>query len=176
MQRVSRGSTWYRTRLSGGLNYDERKSSRGDLAREDELISERPGRAAAVARRTGPVRGVSCPAAGFCAAVGSYQPPGAIQVSIAEMWDGSTWKTQPFPVPASSFGVTLTAVVHVAPFLRSGGTLFRQYGRHQCDTRCHLMDRPGHFRVGQCLPSPPSRAPQPVPVRRSARSLTRTAR
>lgn len=59
--------------------------------------------------------GVSCPVDGFCGAVGSYQPPGAIQVSIAETWDGSTWTMQPFPVPASSFGAGLTAVSCTSP-------------------------------------------------------------
>ena len=54
--------------------------------------------------------GVSCPAAGFCAAVGAYQAPGAIQVSMAETWNGLRWTWQPFPVPANSSGAGLTAV------------------------------------------------------------------
>jgi hypothetical protein len=69
--------------------------------------------------------GVSCPTAGFCAAVGAYQSPEAIQVSIAETWDGSTWTMQPFPVPANSFGAGLTAVSCTSPrFCEAVGSYF----------------------------------------------------
>ncbi len=53
--------------------------------------------------------GVSCPTAGFCAAVGEYQS-GSTQVSMAETWNGVNWTWQPFPVPDGSFGAELTAV------------------------------------------------------------------
>ncbi len=53
--------------------------------------------------------GVSCPAAGFCAAVGEYQS-GFTQASMAETWNGLQWTWQPFPVPANSVGAELTGV------------------------------------------------------------------
>lgn len=58
--------------------------------------------------------GVSCPAAGFCAAVGYYQSPVG-QVSIAQTWNGSAWTMQPFPVPADSSGAELTGVSCTSP-------------------------------------------------------------
>ena len=69
--------------------------------------------------------GVSCPAAGFCAAVGTYQSPIASQVSIAETWNGSTWTWQPFPVPADSSGAELTGVSCTSPsFCEAVGSYF----------------------------------------------------
>jgi hypothetical protein len=53
--------------------------------------------------------GVSCPAAGFCAAVGTYTSNFA-GVSLAETWNGHLWTLRQFPVPASSFGAGLTGV------------------------------------------------------------------
>ena len=50
--------------------------------------------------------GVSCPAANFCAAAGTYQL-GSVGVGLAETWNGQRWTLQPFPVPAGSFGVSL---------------------------------------------------------------------
>jgi hypothetical protein len=45
--------------------------------------------------------GVSCPAAGFCEAVGSFDS-GRIAVLLAETWDGTSWTIQPVPSPAGS--------------------------------------------------------------------------
>ncbi len=61
--------------------------------------------------------GVSCPATGFCAAVGDYQSPniGSGQVAIADTWNGTAWTMQPFPVPANSSGVVLTGVSCTSP-------------------------------------------------------------
>jgi hypothetical protein len=53
--------------------------------------------------------GVSCPTASFCEAVGQYTQNFA-RASLAEMWNGRRWTSQPFPVPADSFGAGLTAV------------------------------------------------------------------
>lgn len=53
--------------------------------------------------------GVSCPAAKFCVAVGDYKS-GFTQAGLAEEWNGSTWKSQSFPVPAASSGWQLTSV------------------------------------------------------------------
>jgi hypothetical protein len=59
--------------------------------------------------------GVSCPAAGFCAAVGEYQSLGGGQVSMAETWNGSAWTWQPVPVAPGSAGGGLTAVSCTSP-------------------------------------------------------------
>ena len=53
--------------------------------------------------------GVSCPASGFCEAVGDYQQQ-FVSASLAEMWNGSKWTLQSFPVPAGSSGAGLTQV------------------------------------------------------------------
>jgi hypothetical protein len=58
--------------------------------------------------------GVSCPAAGFCAAVGQYQSE-TFQASMAETWNGQQWTWQPFPVPDNSAGAELTAVSCTSP-------------------------------------------------------------
>jgi len=59
--------------------------------------------------------GVSCPVAGFCAAVGAYQASAVGQVSMAETWNGTSWTWQPFPVPADSSGAGLTGVSCTSP-------------------------------------------------------------
>jgi len=48
--------------------------------------------------------GVSCPAAAFCEAVGSYTV-GNTGIGLAESWNGTAWKRQTFPVPPGSAGV-----------------------------------------------------------------------
>src|ERR1700722_10249404 len=53
--------------------------------------------------------GVSCPASGFCAAVGEYQEQFGT-ASLAETWNGSKWTLQPFPVPAGSDSPELSQV------------------------------------------------------------------
>ena len=69
--------------------------------------------------------GVSCPAADFCAAVGAYQPTEAVQVSMAETWNGLSWTWQPFPVPADSSGAELTGVSCTsASFCEAVGSAF----------------------------------------------------
>jgi hypothetical protein len=45
--------------------------------------------------------GVSCPAAGFCEAIGSFNS-GRTGVPLAETWDGTSWTIQPVPSPAGS--------------------------------------------------------------------------
>lgn len=57
--------------------------------------------------------GVSCPAANFCEAVGTYFTgngfPG-VGVSMAQAWNGHRWTMQAFPFPAGSFGTELAQV------------------------------------------------------------------
>jgi hypothetical protein len=54
--------------------------------------------------------GVSCPASGFCAAVGDYQEQQYDSASLAETWNGSQWTLRPFPVPAGSDSPELAQV------------------------------------------------------------------
>jgi hypothetical protein len=42
-------------------------------------------------------RGVSCPTASACTAVGQYTAPGGAAAALAEVWDGTSWTTQPTP-------------------------------------------------------------------------------
>jgi hypothetical protein len=67
----------------------------------------------AVAKATdSPLAGVSCPAAGFCAAVGyaRYQPPQVTWQALAETWNGSSWKQEPLPLPVNASSPSLAAV------------------------------------------------------------------
>jgi hypothetical protein len=53
--------------------------------------------------------GVSCPAAKFCEAVGSFQL-GLTGTSLAETWNGNSWAIQRFPAPRSSTFAGLSQV------------------------------------------------------------------
>lgn len=68
--------------------------------------------------------GVSCPTAGFCVAVGTYTSDD-LQASLAEIWNGTSWTLQSFPVPANSSGAGLTAVSCTSPsFCEAVGSYF----------------------------------------------------
>jgi hypothetical protein len=54
--------------------------------------------------------GVSCPAAGFCAAVGVYNIGESTPVALAEGWNGHSWSMQRFPVPAGASSTELSQV------------------------------------------------------------------
>jgi hypothetical protein len=55
--------------------------------------------------------GVSCPVAGFCAAVGSYEPNAAVGGSpLAEMWNGRSWAIAPVPLPPGATSGALGSV------------------------------------------------------------------
>jgi hypothetical protein len=54
--------------------------------------------------------GVSCPAPGFCEAVGAYYFAESTQVSLAEGWNGHSWARQHFPVPAGASSTVLNQV------------------------------------------------------------------
>ena len=58
------------------------------------------------------LRGVSCTSATACTAVGDTLATGAGQLSLtlAEVWDGTSWTVQPTPNPAGSAGTILTGV------------------------------------------------------------------
>jgi hypothetical protein len=47
--------------------------------------------------------GVSCPAAGACTAVGSYDNSSGVTVTLAESWNGTSWRIQATPDPGATF-------------------------------------------------------------------------
>src|SRR5215468_4541187 len=60
---------------------------------------------------TGQLFWVSCPAAKSCKAVGTYTKASGAGVTLAEQWNGSTWRIQPVPSPPGAalsnlFGVS----------------------------------------------------------------------
>lgn len=55
------------------------------------------------------LRGVACPAAAFCMAVGAHQL-GGLELSMAEMWNGRRWTWQPVPLPAGADWAGLNSV------------------------------------------------------------------
>ncbi len=59
-----------------------------------------------------PLAGVSCPAAGFCVAVGyaRYAHPQAAFDALAETWNGTSWSRDVLPVPAGASEPSLAAV------------------------------------------------------------------
>jgi hypothetical protein len=57
----------------------------------------------------GQLAGVSCTAANACTAVGGYVS-GSVTVTLAEVWNGSTWTVQPTPSPSGSNFSFLQAV------------------------------------------------------------------
>jgi hypothetical protein len=68
--------------------------------------------------------GVSCPTSTFCEAVGQYGPEG-LTTSMAQMWNGSAWTMQSFPVPANSSGAGLAQVSCTsATFCEAVGSYF----------------------------------------------------
>ena len=55
--------------------------------------------------------GVSCPTASSCTAVGYYyNNGGAVQQTLVETWDGTTWSVVPSPTPTTTFGNSLAGV------------------------------------------------------------------
>jgi hypothetical protein len=51
-----------------------------------------------------------CTAASACTAVGSYTDRSGTTLTLAEVWNGTSWKVQATPDPAGAFGSYLTAV------------------------------------------------------------------
>lgn len=56
------------------------------------------------------LNGVSCASATKCIAVGTYENSAHIDVTLAEIWNGTTWTIQPTPNPNPSNGSQLSAV------------------------------------------------------------------
>ena len=53
---------------------------------------------------------VSCTAANACTTVGSYVDRSGNEVTLAERWNGKTWKIQPMPNPTGSTRASLSAI------------------------------------------------------------------
>jgi hypothetical protein len=65
----------------------------------------------------------SCVSATDCEAVGSYDNASAVQVTLAEAWNGTSWKIQATPNPAKGSTITLTGVSCVsASFCEASGS------------------------------------------------------
>ena len=64
---------------------------------------------------TGQLNWVSCPAANSCVAVGTYSKASGAGVTLAERWDGSSWRVQPVPSPAGAAWSALAGVSCVSP-------------------------------------------------------------
>jgi hypothetical protein len=61
------------------------------------------------------LNGVSCSSASACAAVGSYFSPAGGPLTLAETWNGSAWRFQPSPNPATQGRNQLNTVSCTAP-------------------------------------------------------------
>ena len=54
--------------------------------------------------------GVACTTAATCTAVGGYGGPGGVGLTMAEVWNGTSWSVQSTPNPAGSAGAGLLSV------------------------------------------------------------------
>jgi hypothetical protein len=59
---------------------------------------------------TGQLFWVSCPAANSCIAVGTYTKASGAGVTLAERWDGSSWRVQAVPSPPGAAWSVLLGV------------------------------------------------------------------
>ena len=50
---------------------------------------------------------VSCPSSSACTAVGAYKNGSGEEKTLAEFWNGSEWKVQSSPTPASATGISM---------------------------------------------------------------------
>src|SRR5215469_3652506 len=64
---------------------------------------------------TGQLNWVSCPTANSCVAVGTYVKASGAGVTLAERWDGSSWRIQPVPSPPGAAWSALLGVSCVSP-------------------------------------------------------------
>jgi hypothetical protein len=81
--------------------------------------------------------GVSCPAANVCTAVGKYKNGAGTYVTLAERWNGTSWKIQPTPNPA---GAAYTALSGVSCKAANACTAVGSY-RNSADKAVTLAER-----------------------------------
>ncbi len=107
------------------------------------------------------LKGVSCPAAGFCAAVGRYQNAAGKHVTLAETWNGTAWSIQPAPSPAGARRSYLWAVSCASP------TACTATGSYETASRRHVTLAEAWNGTSWSDPAhaPPHAGPQ-QPVRR----------
>jgi hypothetical protein len=53
---------------------------------------------------------VSCTSPASCEAAGYYQPGPGIRLPLAEVWNGTTWASQPVPLPSGATGAELNGI------------------------------------------------------------------
>jgi hypothetical protein len=75
----------------------------GSEWKEQTLPSQEGAKGSYIAR-------VSCPSSKLCEAVGEYVNSASKDLTLAESWNGTEWKTQATPNPASSESASLTAI------------------------------------------------------------------
>ena len=64
---------------------------------------------------TGQLFWASCPATNSCIAVGTYTKTSGAGVTLAELWNGHSWRILPTPSPAGTAVSTLLGVACTAP-------------------------------------------------------------
>jgi hypothetical protein len=82
--------------------------------------------------------GVSCTAATACTAVGDYYNSSATDLTLAERWNGSSWKVQPTPNPSGATGSSLSGVSCTAA---TACTAVGGYGNSSSGTGLTLAER-----------------------------------
>ena len=65
--------------------------------------------------QTAALNGVSCASASACMGVGQWAGGSGVQVTLAESWDGRTWRVRSTPNPTGSSASSLLAVACVKP-------------------------------------------------------------
>jgi hypothetical protein len=78
------------------------------------------------------LKGVSCPVARFCAAVGRYQNAAGKNVTLAETWNGTAWSIQAAPSPVGARRSYLRAVSCASP------TACTATGNYETASRRHV--------------------------------------
>jgi hypothetical protein len=75
---------------------------------------------------------VSCPAAGYCEAVGAYSDPQTFAgVPLAEVWNGQSWTLQTVAEPSGAFSAVLDAVSCTSPaFCVATGSWTDEFGNN----------------------------------------------
>src|ERR1700728_512522 len=64
----------------------------------------------------GTLEAISCGGPGACIGVGSYVNDAGTTVTLAQLWNGTSWQTQSSPSPAGSGGSQLTGISCDGPY------------------------------------------------------------
>ena len=115
--------------------------------------SLKPAPVPAGARRSY-LNGVSCTSAGACTAVGNYQSGKRAHLTLAEVWNGTSWSIQATPSPPAPRGGLSAVACRPATFCIAVGG---QTSRYQNQTPLAL-ERNGAFWSIRKTPAPPGAA------------------